>query len=62
MGLRLDRKMAAPVACMACPWIGKTEDLLLRDNHPDGSPFRCPGCNGGWCLKWIEAPTTQTFQ
>lgn len=61
MGLRLDRKMGAPVACTACPWIGKTEDLTTSD-HPDGSPFRCPRCDGGWCLKWIQSDAPAMLQ
>ncbi len=61
MGLRLERKLAAPVTCMKCDWIGATGDLGA-DRGQDGSPFRCPACKGGWCIKWIEAPGTTTVQ
>lgn len=57
----LERKLAAPVACTKCDWNGKTGDLRT-DLGTDGSPFRCPSCEGGWCIIWIEAPSTATIQ
>lgn len=60
-GYTLDRKLSAPVACTACVWNGKVGDLITR-REPDGSPFRCPACDCGWCILWIEAPSTEVLQ
>lgn len=61
MGLRLERKLAAPVTCTQCHWQGVTGDLMT-DRRNDGSPFRCPACQAGWSIIWIQAAGTDTIQ
>ena len=42
---RVERKLAAPVVCTDCGWLGKCGSLR--------SELRCPMC-GGARIKWIE--------
>lgn len=58
---RLERRLAAPVACEGCHWRGVTGDLYGR-SPVDGAPFSCPRCDKGWGLIWIEGQSTETRQ
>lgn len=43
---RVERKLAAPVVCTDCQWLGKVGSLRSFE-------LRCPMC-GGARIKWIE--------
>ncbi len=46
----IERKLAAPVACLECKWLGKTADL--HGVGMDG--LTCPSCGKRYTIKWIE--------
>lgn len=48
----LERKLAAPVCCLHCGWLGKVGNLRSRGTDPAGI-WKCPRCNGS-AIKWIE--------
>lgn len=50
---RVDQKMAAPVCCLRCEWLGSAGQLMTPGNAPWDEPFHCPRC-GETDIKWIE--------
>ena len=60
----LSQKLAAPVACMHCGWIGKVGDLKSpKKPYPANSAgsWSCPTCEGV-AIKWIENPAPEMAQ
>lgn len=48
----LERKLAAPVCCLHCQWLGKVGDLKSRGTEMAGV-WHCPRCEGT-AIKFIE--------
>lgn len=55
---RVERKMAAPVTCTDCDWIGKTGSLI---SDPADQSLHCPMC-GFRRIIWIENEAPQAIQ
>lgn len=46
----IERKLAAPITCLECKWLGKVADL-----HGAGlDGLTCPNCRKRYTIKWIE--------
>lgn len=48
----LERKLAAPVCCLHCKWIGKVAELKSQGSEMAGV-WHCPSC-GSTATKFIE--------
>lgn len=54
----IERKLAAPVTCLECGWLGKTADL--HGVGMDG--LTCPSCRKRYTIKWIESTAPSAIQ
>lgn len=56
----LERKLAAPVRCLHCGWIGQVKELRNRGTDMAGN-WHCPRCDG-LGVEWIEHEAPMTTQ
>jgi hypothetical protein len=54
----IERKLAAPIACLECQWVGKVADI----NAPGLDGLTCPNCGRRYTIKWIENEAPAALQ